>query len=333
MKALITASFHPDGLARLRRHMDVVHEDWRATQKIHFDGHKFAALIQRYQTDVLIVEADLVHEEVLDHCDLKLIGCCRGDPVNINLDLATAKGIPVLFAPGRNADAVADLTLAYMLALARHVYTVNHLLKSGQMTFGSTKDYLDVYGTYGGFELGGVTVGIVGFGAIGRAVARRLQGFGSTLLAFDPFISTEAMAALGAKHVDLDTLMSESDIVTIHCPEIPETFGLINRERIDRMKPGALFLNLARASIVDDDALYDAARSGRIAGVALDVFRDEPVRPDNRYVQLPNCLASPHLGGATRDVIRHQTELIVDGIERHLRGERPLHIANPNVYA
>ena len=333
MKALITASFHPDGLARLRGHMDVVHEDWRATQKIHFDGTKFAALIQRHHADVLIVEADLVHEEVLDHCDLKLIGCCRGDPVNVNLNLATAKRVPVLFAPGRNADAVADLTLAYMLALARHVYTVNHLLKSGQMTFSSTKDYLNVYAAYGGFELGGVTVGIVGFGAIGRAVARRLQGFGSTLLAYDPFVPAEAISRAGATAIDLDSLMSQADIVTIHCPEIPETFGLISRERIARMKPGGLFLNLARASIVDDDALYEAARSGRLAGVALDVFRDEPVRPDNRFVQLPNCLASPHLGGATRDVIRHQTDLIVDGIERYLRGERPVHVANPGVFS
>jgi len=333
VKALITASFHPDGLARLRRHMEVVHDDWRATQKIHFDGTKFAALIQQHHADVLIVEADLVHEEVLDQCSLKLIGCCRGDPVNINLELATAKGIPVLFAPGRNAGAVADLTLAYMLALARHVYTVNHLLKSGQMTFNSTKDYLNAYGAYGGFELGGIAVGIVGFGAIGRAVARRLDGFGSTLMAYDPFVPTETMRAAGVESVDLDALMSRSDIVTIHCPEMPETFGLISRERIARMKTGALFLNLARASIVDDDALYEAAQSGRLAGVALDVFRDEPVRSDNRFVQLPNCLASPHLGGATRDVIRHQTELIVDDIERHLRGERPRHVANPAVFS
>lgn len=332
MKAFITASFAPDGVARLRRRMEVVHEDWRTTGHIYFDGAQFAAAIQAHRADVLIVEADLVHEEVLDTCALTLIGCCRGDPVNIGLERATAKGIPVLFAPGRNADAVADLTLAHMLCLARHVYTVNMLLKTGQMRFSSAKDYLGVYGTYGGFELNGVTVGIVGFGAIGRAVARRLNGFGSALLVYDPFVSASAVQERGARLVDLDTLMTESDIVTIHCPELPETFGLISRERIERMKPGALFLNLARASIVDDDALYEAARSGRLAGVALDVFRDEPVQPDNRFVQLPNCLATPHLGGATRDVIRHQTDLIVDGIERYLRGERPHHLANPEVF-
>lgn len=330
MKALITASFHPDGLARLRRHMEAVHEDWRATQKIHFDGSKFAALIRERGADVLIVEADLVHEEVIDGCDLKLIGCCRGDPVNIGVERASAKGIPVLFAPGRNADAVADLTLAHMLSLARHVYTVNHLLKTGQMQFASTKDYLGVYGAYGGFELGGVTVGIVGFGAIGRAVARRLRGFGTTVIAYDPLVSTDAMNELGVRGSDLDELMAQADIVTVHCPEIPETFGLISRARIERMKPGALFLNLARAAIVDDDALYEAASSGRLGGVALDVFRDEPVQPDNRFVRLSNCLVTPHLGGATRDVIRHQTDLIVEGIECCLRGERPPHIANPD---
>ncbi|MBI4516264.1 MAG: 3-phosphoglycerate dehydrogenase [Deltaproteobacteria bacterium] len=331
MKALITASFHPDGLARLRRLMEVVHEDWRANQHIYFDGSEFAAVIRRHQADVLIVEADLVHEEVLDTCELKLIGSCRGDPLNVGLVRATAKKIPVLFAPGRNADAVADLTVANMLCLARHLYTVNLLLKTGQMHFASTKDYLSVYGRYGGFELGGVTAGIVGFGAIGRAVARRLQGFGTTLLAYDPYLAPERMRALGVTPVELDDLMAQADIVTIHCPEVPETVGLISRARIERMKPGALFLNLARAAIVDDDALYEAASSGRLGGVAIDVFRDEPVQPDNRFVQLPNCLVTPHLGGATRDVVRHQTEMIVAGIERWLRGERPQHIANPEV--
>src|SRR5215470_5282851 len=128
MRALITASFHPDGLARLRRHMEVEHEDWRASKRIYFDGQKFAARISAARADVLIVEADLVHDDVIDVCPLRLIGCCRGDPINVAVDHATARGIPVLFAPARNADAVADLTVGYMLALARSICMVNHLL-------------------------------------------------------------------------------------------------------------------------------------------------------------------------------------------------------------
>jgi D-3-phosphoglycerate dehydrogenase len=331
MKALITATFHEDGLARLRRHMDVEYDDWRTSKRIYFDGQQFAARIQTSGADVLIVEADLVHEEVIDTCHLRLIGCCRGDPINIGIERATARGIPVVFAPARNADAVADLTLGFMLALARHIYTVNTLLKQGQMRFESTKDYLGAYETYGGFELGGVIVGIVGFGAIGRGVARRLHGFGSTVVAHDPYVQSDVFAAHHATPVSLDELLQRCDILTVHCPELPETSGLIGPEQIRQLKRGAYVLNLARAAIIDDDALYAALSDGHLAGAALDVFRDEPLQPHNRFVKLPNVLVSPHLGGATRDVVRHQTDLVVDGIEALLRGERPQHIVNPEV--
>ncbi len=331
MKALITASFHPDGLARLREHMEVVYEDWRTNKKIYFDGQEFAARINAVGADVLIVEADLVHEEVIDHCPLTLIGCCRGDPLNVGVERATARGIPVLFAPGRNADAVADLTLAYMLDLARNVFTVNTLLKQGQMRFESTSAYLATYERYGGFELGGVTVGIVGFGAIGRGVADRLRPFGSRVLAYDPFVSAAVFAAHHATPVPLDELLRQADLLTVHCPESPETHRLIGAEQIRVMKRGAYVLNLARASIVDEDALYAALADGQLAGAALDVFEQEPVQPDNRFVALPNVLVSPHLGGATRDVVRHQSRMIVDGIEAYLHGRRPEHIVNPQV--
>ncbi|MFI5398129.1 MAG: NAD(P)-dependent oxidoreductase [Candidatus Binatia bacterium] len=331
MKALITASFSADGLARLRRHMEVDYDDWRASKRIYYDGQKFAARITSAGADVLVVEADLVHDEVIDTCNLSLIGCCRGDPINIGVERATARGIPVLFTPARNADAVADLTIGYMLALARYIFTVNTLLKQGEMCFESTADYLGAYERYGGFELGGVTVGIVGFGAIGRGVAQRLHGFGSRVVAYDPLVAAAVCRAHHAEPLALDDLLQCADVITVHCPEVPETQGLIGAEQIRRLKRGSYVLNLARASIVDEDALYAALVDGHVAGAALDVFRDEPVRPDNRFVRLSNVLVSPHLGGATRDVVRHQTDMIVDGIEAYLRGERPTHIVNPEV--
>jgi len=331
MKALITASFDDEALDRLRVHMEVVHDDWRRSQRIYFDAQEFSERIRGEGADVLIVEADLAHDEVLDACRPKIVGCCRGDPVNIGIERATALGIPVLFTPARNADAVADLTLAFMLALARHLYTVNLRLKSGDLRFLSTKDYLGVYEQYGGFELGGATVGIVGFGAIGRAVARRLRGFGTRVLAFDPFVTTDVLRAHEAEPVALNELLRAADLLTVHCPDTPETHGLIGREQLGRLKPGAYVLNLARAAVIDDDALYEGLVEGRIGGAALDVFRDEPVQPENRFVQLPNVLATPHLGGATRDVVRHQSRMIVDDIEALLRGESPQRIANPGV--
>lgn len=331
MKALITASFHPDAVARLQQHMPVVCDDWRTSKRIYFDAQQFSERIHAEGADVLIVEADLVHEEVLNACRLKIIGCCRGDPINIGIERATALGIPVFFTPARNADAVADLTLGFMLALARHIYTVNIRLKGGEMRFQSTKDYLSVYEQYGGFELGGVTVGIVGFGAIGKAVAKRLHGFGSRILAFDPYVSSEVALAHHAELVALDDLVRQCDVLTVHCPDLPETQGLIGPQQIRALKPGSYVLNLARAAVIDDDALYNALVSGHVAGAALDVFRDEPVQPDNRFVLLPNVLASPHLGGATRDVVRHQSEMIVDDIEAYLNGRTPRHIVNPEV--
>jgi autoinducer 2 (AI-2) kinase len=329
VKALITASFTRAGLARLARHMEVVHEDWRERRMIYFDGAQFAAHINGLGADVLVVEADLVHAEVLDSCRLRFIGCCRGDPINVGVARATELGIPVIITPGRNADAVADLTLGFMLALARHIYTVNWLLKSGQMTFSATGDYLAMYGRYGGFELGGITVGVVGFGAIGRRVVQRVRAFGSPVLVFDPFVPADAIAAAGAQAAALDEVVRAADMLTLHCPDTPENYHLISGERIRAMKRGAYFLNLARAALVDDEALYTALRDGHLAGAALDVFADEPVRPENRYVQLPNVLVAPHLGGATRDVVEHQTDMIVDGIEAWLRGERPRHLVNP----
>jgi D-3-phosphoglycerate dehydrogenase len=331
MKALVTATFDAEGLARLRRHMDVDYSDWRANRRIFYNGEEFAERIHKAGADVLIVEADLVHDDVFDRCNLSLIGCCRGDPINIGIERATRSGVPVLFTPARNADAVADLAVAYMLALLRNIVTVNMLLRQGEMRFESTADYLGAYEKYGGFELGGLTVGIVGLGAIGRGVARRLGGFGTRVLAHDPFVDRHAFQAHGVEGVSLDDLMRQSNIVTVHCPETPATFGLIGGREIGLLPAGAYVLNLARASIVDEDALYRALKSGRLAGAALDVFREEPVQPGNRFLALPNVLVSPHLGGATRDVVRHQSHMIVDGIEAYLRGERPVHIVNPEV--
>ncbi len=199
------------------------------------------------------------------------------------------------------------------------------------MHFQDTSDYLSAYETYGGFELGGVTVGIIGLGAVGRAVAARLHAFGSRILACDPYVGAAVFAAHHSTAVALELLLREADILTVHCPEIPDTHGLIGTEQIRLMKRGSYLLNLARPFIVDENALYAALTDGHLAGAALDVFHQEPLQSDNRFVRLPNVLTSPHLGGATRDVVRHHTDMIVNGIDAYLRGERPQHLVNPEV--
>ncbi len=329
MKALITASFDPAARARLARHMEVLHEDWKERQSIYFDGQQFAKRITEAGADVLIVEADLVHAEVLDACPLEMIGVCRGDPVNVDLDLATKKGIPVFHTPGRNADAVADLTLAFMLMLARHLPAIWSTYRGGEATrVTQASDYLKMYTRFTGAELGGLTVGLVGLGAVGREVAARLAAFKARILAYDPYAQD---LPAGVTLCDLDTLLRDADIVSLHAPVTPETQGLLTAERLALMKPGALFVNTARAALTDENALYEMLRSGRLAGAALDVLAEEPLQPGNRFLALPNVVVTPHLGGATTDVTRHQSDIIVDAMERWLRGERPRWIANPAV--
>jgi phosphoglycerate dehydrogenase-like enzyme len=279
---------------------------------------------------VLIVEADLVHAEVLEACRLVMIGCCRGDPVNVDLSLATAKGIPVFHTPGRNADAVADLTLTFMLMLARRMPAIDATYRGGRAgRIEQASDFLELYKRFTGSELGGMTVGLVGLGAVGREVAARLAPFKARVVAYDPYV---AAAPAGVTLTSLDDLLAQADVVSLHAPVTPETTGLLSAERLARLKPTAFVVNTARAALTDEDALYEMLRTGRLAGAALDVLAREPLQPDDRFLALDNVIVTPHVGGATVDVTRHQSDIVVDAIERHLRGERPRWVANPAVY-
>jgi D-3-phosphoglycerate dehydrogenase len=331
MKAFITATFDPGELARLARKMDVVHEDWRKTHKVYFSGEELVARLREVDADVLIVEADLVHEEVIDGSDLKIIGAARGDPINIGIEHATKRRIPVFFAPARNAQAVAELTIGFLLSLLRHVHEINHELRSGRMRFDRTREYLAAYEAYTGRELEGKTVGIVGFGAIGQRVARALSGFGCRLLAYDPYVDSGSFERLGAERTELDDLVRQCDVLTVHCPEAPATTDLINAERVRALKPGVYVLNLARARVLDEDALYEGLVSGRIAGAGLDVFMQEPIQPDSRFLALKNVVLAPHYGGNTHETVVRQSRMMVDAIGEYLAGRRPTHICNPDV--
>jgi autoinducer 2 (AI-2) kinase len=331
VKAFVTASLDGASFARLERLMAIHHEDWRATKSIHFDPSAFAARVREEGCDVLIVEADFVQREMLEALDLKLIGCCRGDPVNIDLETATKKGIPVFHTPARNADAVADLTLCFLLTLARHVYDAISFVKGKREQFSAASDFLKMYEAMTGVELYGRTVGLVGFGAIGQRVARRVLAFGAKARAYDPFVPAAVFAQIGAERGELDDVLREADFLSVHVPDIPATKGMLGAREIGLLKEGVYFVNTARAQAVDEEALYLACASGRIKGAALDVFWSEPVQPDNRFVSLPNVIATPHIGGATVDVLVHQGEMLCDSIEAYLRGERPPFIANPQV--
>jgi D-3-phosphoglycerate dehydrogenase len=329
LKILITAPFHKSGLKKLQDRCEVVYENWRETGKLYFDEDELIKKIIDEQIDIIVTEADEIDGWVIEKTDLKLIASTRGTPVNVDDDAAAEKNIPVIYTPNRNADAVADLTVAMILTQARKMIELDRLLRSGKFNLADIDDedaYTNFMNRYIGVELGGLTIGIVGLGAIGQRVAKRLYyGFGSKIIYHDPYVpeDKEVVVEIKAERTSLEILMRKSDIVTLHVPPVEETEELINAELFALMKPTAHFFNLARSYCIDEDALYEAIKEKRIAGAGLDVFDDEPVDSENRFLEFDNVTIMPHFGGNTRDVVRHQTEMIVKDVINFLE-EKPL---------
>ncbi len=233
---------------------------------------------------------------------------------NVDLDAATARGIPVGHTPDVLTDSTADLAVALMLGITRRLVEGDALVRRGEWTTWGPEFML-------GRDLHGATVGIVGMGRIGSAVARRLEGFGVRLLQ----TGRSGGVALGE-------LLESADFVTLHCPLTPETRGLIGAEALGRMKDTAYLVNTARGPIVDTGALTEALLAGRIAGAALDVTDPEPLPGDHPLLRAPNLLVLPHLGSATVLTRERMADLAVDNLLAGLAGERMPHCANSEVY-
>lgn len=327
MKALVLAPFHPDSLARLRQHGEVVHESWLDTGALA-DPEELGARLSAEGFDVLITEADFVFEETFAAApNLRFVGVCRGEiGQHVDVDAAAQRGVLVVNAPGRNAVAVAELTIGLMLALARKIPAADAMIRSGQW-----QSAVDNLTQWQGVELAGKTAGLVGLGAVGREVAQRLAAFGMQPVAYDPYVAKDVGAP--ARLVSLHELMRQSDFVSLHCPLDPETTGMVGARELALMKPTAFVVNTARAAIVDEAALLAALRENRIAGAGLDVHLVEPLPPNSPWLQLSNVILTPHVGGATSDVVRHHSEMIVADIERWLGGGRPANLVNPPAWS
>jgi D-3-phosphoglycerate dehydrogenase len=333
MKAFITAQMTPESLQKLKDLLndEVFYESWRDTKNMYFDAEELVSKLKEYKAEIFICEGDNVKKDVLENVDLKIIGSTRDDPNNIDLKTATKKGIPVLFTPGRNKNAVAEMTITLMLALIRKVHKISQILHSDQFKVDEFTDYVDYYNQFKGNELKGKTIGIIGLGNVGFEVAKRLKGFEVEFLIYDPYVQESRLRYINGELVDLNTLMAKSDIVSIHCPPTDETDGLVGQEQIDLMKSSAFFINLGRASITNEDALYQALKVKKIAGAALDVFNIEPVDQNNQFLELENVIVTPHIGGNTFETNHNHSMMIVKGIEKLMNNEIPSNILNPEV--
>jgi glyoxylate reductase len=244
---------------------------------------------------------------------------------NIDVAGATERGICVCNTPGVLTDATADLAWSLLLAASRRIVESDRFVRAGQWKSWGPQLML-------GQPIAGRTLGIVGMGRIGQAVARRARGFDMTVLYAGRRRSPEAEEAIGARYVGLDTLLSESDFVSLHTPLTPQTRGCIGREQLAKMKPTAVLVNTARGPVVDQAALADALRERRLFAAGLDVFEDEPIAPDDPLLSLPNVIVAPHIGSADVPTRAKMALMAAQGIIDVMAGKMPAHLVNPDVW-
>ncbi len=259
----------------------------------HCDGAKRTELLSNLASAnaVLVRSATKMDAEAIAAAPaLKIIARAGVGLDNVDVPAATAAGVLVVNAPTSNIVSAAELAVSLLLAVARNVVPANLALKNGEWKRSQ----------FGGVELQGKTVGIIGMGKIGMLVAKRLAGFDVQFVAYDPYVKVAPSGGPEIKMVSLDELLTESDFVTIHIPKTPETQGLINAAALAKMKPTAFVINAARGGVLDESALFAALTSGTIAGAGLDVYATEPCT-DSPLFGLDNVVATPHLGASTEE--------------------------------
>ncbi|RFA10262.1 hydroxyacid dehydrogenase [Subtercola boreus] len=257
---------------------------------------------------------------------LRLISICRGGPVNVDLEAATRAGVIVTYAPGRNAVAAAEFAVGLMLTAMRRIVIADSELKNGAWR----GDYYSYENA--GSELDGATVGLIGYGAIGRIVARVLNAFGSNVLTYDPYADAETVKDDGVELVELSELLRRSSVVSLHARLTPETHHLLNAENLSLLPRGTVLVNSARGGLLDYAPLPALLASGQLGALALDVYDIEPPPADWPLFDAPNVVLSPHLAGATKQTAERAANIVADDIALYLRGERPRYVANPAVW-
>jgi D-3-phosphoglycerate dehydrogenase len=284
MKILVAEPLAKQGLEILRAHHEV-------DEKIGLTPEELAAIIGDY--DALLVRSQVkVTADILAHATrMVVIGRAGVGVDNVDLEAATKAGIVVVNAPTGNTVSAAEQTITLMLALAHKTAAADASMRRGEWKRSS----------FTGVELRGRTLGIIGLGKIGQAVADRARGLEMNIIGYDPFVTAEQAALHGVTLAEVDTILETADVITVHVPLNKATRGIVNADNIDKLKPGVMLINVARGGVYDEAALAQALKDGKVAGAAIDVYESEPPAADNPLFSAPNTVLTPHLGALTAE--------------------------------
>lgn len=312
MQILITAPYNEMAQEELKNAFgEIIYQPWKLNGRAYNES-ELIELLTNSQADALITEHDEVSAKVIK-CfpNLKFIGVCRGTPSNVAVDAAKKHGIQIFHTPGRNAQAVAEMFIAGVVILMRKIIPACNWLEAEKWESGAHTSYLDFKGN----ELANKTVGMVGFGDVGQKIAGIIKNFPCHIQYYDPFVKLENE---DFKQVSLEKVFETSDIVSIHLPVNEETQGMINMSLLSRMKKDSIFVNTARAAVVNREDLLKVLKNQDIKGAYLDVFDHEPPDElDYKIIHLPNVFASPHIAGATHEVEDHHSFIMNKTLLEH----------------
>ena len=296
-----------------------------------------SANIKKYirDADVVVTGYAPLTKDIMEEAPrLRVIGVSRGGPVNVDVEAATSMGVMVLRAVGRNAVSVADQTLGMMLSESRNISRLHHLLRTGcyfkDVEEHGRQRYMSGF-TW--MELEGKKLGLIGYGQVGERVAVRAKAFGMDVKVYDPFVDADVLRRDGCVKAGLDDLLASSDFVSIHARLTPETRHMIDGEALKKLKPTAILVNTARGEIIDEAALITALKEGWIAGAALDVFEDDPIKSGNQLLSLDNVTLTPHSAGRSPETEMRGYRQIARQVATYLSGKgvNPVHVANKSV--
>lgn len=316
LKVLITATFHETYLKKLNEIVEVNYRNWIERKKPYSEKE---IIKMGKNIDILVVEAENINSTVIDNLiNLKLVCCTRGTPANIDLKTLKERNIPLITTPGRNATSVAEIVIAFIIMGLRHINESNKFMIGKRWV---AENKLLPYIIYKAKSFRETVVGIVGFGNIGKKVANMLEVFNFQILFYDPYVKEDYKKEYINK-VDLDYLIKNSDVITIHCPINDETKNLIKYSDFLEMKKGAIIVNTARAEIINQAALKKVLKRKILKAAYLDVYGNEPLEYDDELYSLENVYMTPHIGGASKMVEEIHSKIIYEDIVNYINNNK-----------